>query len=313
MRVHDGLPRSRQERPRSRRCAIAGWLVVVFTLFSAGSAHAGTPEDVLKAYLGALYAHDSRAAYRLISRADQTLKGEADYVREHPNFSGAALEIATALAAQIRYERLRTVIEGHRATVTFEAVVPDANDAAVDALVLGFDANRLAALSPEGRRRIRHGLDEMQRAGRLPVAVGHDERWELVREQGAWHVFLNWAGALVIRFTADVRAGLPWAFKAIQPVVRATPGEALQTAYRITNLSDRSLTAKARDRFEPPDAARYLDVITCFCFVQQTLAPGESRELPVVFRVAEDVPKALREISLRYEFSPVERISAGSR
>ena len=223
MRVHDGLPRSRQERPRSRRCAIAGWLVVVFTLFSAGSAHAGTPEDVLKAYLGALYAHDSRAAYRLISRADQTLKGEADYVREHPNFSGAALEIATALAAQIRYERLRTVIEGHRATVTFEAVVPDANDAAVDALVLGFDANRLAALSPEGRRRIRHGLDEMQRAGRLPVAVGHDERWELVREQGAWHVFLNWAGALVIRFTADVRAGLPWAFKAIQPVVRATP------------------------------------------------------------------------------------------
>lgn len=312
MRVCYGLPPSREDRLRPRRCAIAVWLVVVVTLFSAGSAHAGAPEDVLKAYLGALYAHNSRAAYRLISRADRALKGEADYVREHPTFSGAALDIATALASQIRYQGLRTVIEGNRATVTFEALVPDANDPAIDALVLGFDVNRLAALSPEGRRRIRQELDERQRAGRLPVAVGN-ERWELVREQGAWHVFLNWARALLIRFTADVKAGLPWAFAAIQPIVRGTPGEELRTAYRITNLSARSITAKARDSFEPPDAARYLDVITCFCFVQQTLAPGESRELPVVFRVAEDVPKAIREISLRYEFYPVERASAGHR
>jgi hypothetical protein len=312
VRVCYGLPRSRQDCLRPRRCAIGVWLVVVLTLSSAGSAHAGAPEDMLKAYLGALYAHDSRAAYRLISRADQALKGEADYMREHPNFSGAALEIATALASQIRYEGLRTVIEGDRATVTFKAVVPNANDPAVDALVLGFDANRLAALSPEDRRRIKQELDERQRAGRLPVAVGN-ERWELVREQGAWHVFLNWAGAVLIHFAADVKAGLPWAFAAIQPIVRATPGEELRTAYRITNLSDRSITAKARDSFEPPDAARYLDVITCFCFIQETLAPGESRELPVVFRVAEDLPNAMREISLRYEFYPVEPASAGHR
>src|SRR5207302_3996722 len=236
-----------------------------------------------------------------------------DYVREHPGFSGAALEVATALASQIRYERLRTVTEGHRATVTFKVLVPDANDPAIDALVLGFDANRLGALSAEGRRRIEQELDERQRAGRLPVAVGNDERWELVSEEGAWHVFLNWAGALLIRFTADVKTGLPWTFKAIQPIVRATPGEVLHTAYRVRNLSDRSTTAKARDRLEPPGAARYLDVITCFCFVQQTLAPGESRELPVVFRVAEDVPKAMREISLRYEFYRAERVSAGYR
>ena len=311
MRVCNGLPRSRQDRPRPRGYAIAVWLVV--TLFSAGSARAGAPEEVLKAYLGALYAHNSRAAYRLISRADRALKGEADYLREHPNFSGAALETATALASQIRYVRLRTVIEGNRATVTFEALVPDANDPAIDALVLGFDANRLAALSPEGRRRIQEELDERQRAGRLPVAVGHDERWELVREQGAWHIFLNWAGAVRIRLTADVKAGLPWAFAAIQPIVRATPGEELRAAYRITNLSDRSITGRARDSFEPPDAARYLDVITCFCFIEQTLAPGESRELPVVFRVAEEVPQGVREIRLRYEFYPVERASAGYR
>ncbi len=313
VRVCDDLPCSRQDRLRPRWCAIAVWLALDVTLFSAGSAHAGAPADVLKAYLGALYAHDSRAAYRLISRADQALKGEADYVREHPDFPGAALEIATALASQIRYERLRTEIEGNRATVTFEALVPDANDPAIDALVLGFDANRLAALSPEGRRRIKQELDERRRAGRLPVAVGDAERWELVREQGAWRVFLNWARALLIRFAADVKAGLPWAFAAIQPIVRATPGEGVRTAYRITNLSDRSITAKARDSVEPPDAARYLDVITCFCFIEQTLAPGESRELPVVFRVAEDVPNAVREISLRYEFYPVERVSAGYR
>ena len=49
VRVCSGLPRRRQGRLRPRGCGIAVWLGVVFTLFSGGPAHAGAPEDVLKA------------------------------------------------------------------------------------------------------------------------------------------------------------------------------------------------------------------------------------------------------------------------
>lgn len=278
-----------------------------------GTAYAATPEDALKAYLAALYARNSPSAYRLISRADRKLKPIADYLREHPSFSGAALQLATVLASHIRYERLRTVVEGDRATVTFKAIVPDANHPAIDALVLGFDEQRLAARSPAERRRIREQIEEMARAGRLPVVTGESERWELRRENGTWHVFLSWAEAPVIRFTAAVKAGLPWSFEAPEPLIRATPGGMLRTSYRVKNLSHRTITAKARDILEPPEASRYLEIISCFCAIEQTLAPGESQELPVVFRVAVDAPRSVSEMSIHYEFYPIDRFPSSHR
>lgn len=64
----------------------------------------------------------------------------------------------------------------------------------------------------------------MAEAGRLPAIVGEDEKWELVREDRMGRVFLNWAGAALVRFEAATMAGLPWEFTPVQPVVRAKPG-----------------------------------------------------------------------------------------
>ncbi|MBI4561107.1 MAG: cytochrome c oxidase assembly protein, partial [Candidatus Rokubacteria bacterium] len=108
-----------------------------------------------------------------------------------------------------------------------------------------------------------------------------------------------------------VRAGLPWAFEPVQPVVRAQPGETLQTAYRVRNLSNREVAAKARHILDPPEKTGYLQVVNCFCFIQQTLKPREARELPVVFRVNGNVPKSLRAITVHYEFYPIDRFPAG--
>ena len=40
----------------------------------------------------------------------------------------------------------------------------------------------------------------------------------------------------------------------------------------------------------------------CFCFSDQTLAAGEEREMPVVFRVKSDAPESLGTISISYTF-----------
>jgi cytochrome c oxidase assembly protein subunit 11 len=68
------------------------------------------------------------------------------------------------------------------------------------------------------------------------------------------------------------------------------------------------VTAKARHQDEPKGLAdKYLEIVQCFCFIQQTLAPGEEKELPVVFRVRWDVSKEVREFRVNYEFYPIDK------
>jgi len=61
-------------------------------------------------------------------------------------------------------------------------------------------------------------------------------------------------------------------------------------------------TAHATMNTAPASAARYIEKTECFCFTDQTLQPGESREMPVVFRVSANAPRDLTTISLSYTF-----------
>lgn len=129
-----------------------------------------------------------------------------------------------------------------------------------------------------------------------------------MRERGKWRVSLDWAGALRVRFVAEVKEGLPWEFRPVQETVLARPGETLQTLYKVKNLSNRPITAKARHLDEPKEQARkYLEIIQCFCFIQITLAPGEEKELPLVFRVHWDAPEEAKEFRVTYDFYPIEK------
>lgn len=52
----------------------------------------------------------------------------------------------------------------------------------------------------------------------------------------------------------------------------------------------------------PEVAALYFKKIECFCFKQQALKPGESKEMPVRFYVSPDLPKDIKEVTLSYAF-----------
>jgi len=276
-----------------------------------GAGRAVAPEDVVKRYVGAVYARDYGAAYDLISLEDRRLKTKEEYVRERGAFSGAALEMARDLASLIRYRGLRAVIEGDRATLTGTAIFPNASDPAVESLALEFDETRLSALSQGERKAIRQRLEEMARTGRLPVIVGENETWDLVREEGTWRVLLNWAGAVVVRFEGVTKAGLPWEFAPVQPALRIKPGETLHTSYRVKNLSNREISAKARHILDPPEKTGQLQILSCFCFIRQTLKAAESKELPVVVRVNATLPASIKEMKVRYEFYPLQKFPGG--
>ena len=97
-------------------------------------------------------------------------------------------------------------------------------------------------------------------------------------------------------------AGLPWRFEALDRNLKLHPGELATVRYRVVNTLDRAVTAHAVMNTAPAVAARWIEKQACFCFTNQTLAAGETREMPVVFRVKTDAPRDLDTISLSYTF-----------
>jgi cytochrome c oxidase assembly protein subunit 11 len=108
-----------------------------------------------------------------------------------------------------------------------------------------------------------------------------------------------------IEFDSNIRK-LPWQFKALTPVVAVHPGELRQVMFEIVNTTDRALTGQAIPSYGPPQAAQYFRKLDCFCFSQQTLQPGERRQMPVVFVVDGALPADVATITLSYTFFEVE-------
>jgi cytochrome c oxidase assembly protein subunit 11 len=98
---------------------------------------------------------------------------------------------------------------------------------------------------------------------------------------------------------------LPWTFKPLDANVSVHPGELMQVTYEVRNTLDRPVTGQAVPSYAPRNAAEYFKKLECFCFKQQTLAPGEVRRMPVVFVVDPALPQSVREITLSYTFFEV--------
>ena len=113
-----------------------------------------------------------------------------------------------------------------------------------------------------------------------------------------------------IEFDSNVRK-LAWTFRPLQPVLDVHPGELTQAMFEIVNTTDRPLTGQAIPSYGPSHAAQYFRKLDCFCFAKQTLLPGETRQMPVVFIVDPRTPADMATITLSYTFFEVE--GAGSR
>lgn len=111
---------------------------------------------------------------------------------------------------------------------------------------------------------------------------------------------------ITVRFDANVAPGLPWTFTAPQPVsVRL--GEQGEAAYTARNTGDQPVLGTATFNVTPFKAGKYFDKIQCFCFTEQMLMPGESKEFPLTFFVDPaivDDPNArdVSTITLSYTF-----------
>ena len=123
-------------------------------------------------------------------------------------------------------------------------------------------------------------------------------------------------GSIGVRFDANVDPKLAWRFEPVQNRVRVAPGAPTTIYYRATNLTARTITGLAVYNVTPDTVGPYFNKMECFCFTEQTLKPGESVKMPVVFFVdpklrQDDTTKAIDEITLSYTFYPVESRATG--
>ena len=119
------------------------------------------------------------------------------------------------------------------------------------------------------------------------------------------------AGQIGVRFDANISPTLPWKFVPAQETVRVHPGARTTIYYLATNYTARSTTGQAIFNVTPEIAGKYFSKIECFCFTEQTLKPGESVKMPVIFFVDPKLrqdpdTKHIDEITLSYTFYPVE-------
>ncbi|WP_024510101.1 cytochrome c oxidase assembly protein [Bradyrhizobium sp. ARR65] len=118
------------------------------------------------------------------------------------------------------------------------------------------------------------------------------------------------ARTVAVRFDSNVAGGLPWKFEPEKTEIDVHIGEVVTVYYTVTNQSARTTTGQAAYNVTPLTVGAYFQKINCFCFTEQTFAPGEKREMPVVFYVdpsiAEDHENdGLNTITLSYTFYPV--------
>lgn len=114
---------------------------------------------------------------------------------------------------------------------------------------------------------------------------------------------------VTIRFDGNVDRSLPWTFAPVQQTMDVKIGETALAFFKATNNSSVPVSGRAIFNVSPELAGRYFTKIECFCFKQQTLAAGQTVDMPVTFFVdpkfvEDEDTKDISEITLSYTFYP---------
>lgn len=105
-----------------------------------------------------------------------------------------------------------------------------------------------------------------------------------------------------IEFDASLNRNFDWQFESVEKQVLVHPGAVTTVHYRVTNKMPHATTGRAVPSFGPVEAGLYVNKIECFCFSNQTLKAGETRDMPITFFISPKLPKEIGAIAFSYTF-----------
>ncbi|MBJ6979886.1 cytochrome c oxidase assembly protein [Luteimonas sp. MC1895] len=110
------------------------------------------------------------------------------------------------------------------------------------------------------------------------------------------------ARMVTVEFDGGVNSSLPWSFRPNQARMQVQVGQQYETTYYAHNDGDRAIVGTATPSVAPARASGYFAKTECFCFTAQTLAAGETRDMPVRFIIDPSLPADVKTITLSYTF-----------
>lgn len=114
--------------------------------------------------------------------------------------------------------------------------------------------------------------------------------------------------AMTVRFDTNVN-GVPFDFKPEVTSQDIRIGRTALAFFKVTNTSNRPVTAQAVYNVVPETAGAYFEKLECFCFTEQTLQPGQTVEFPMTYFINPELAtdpetRGIQEITLSYTFYP---------
>ncbi len=120
------------------------------------------------------------------------------------------------------------------------------------------------------------------------------------------------ARAVTVRFDTNVPSDLPWDFVADSARVDVRPGVPQEMRFRVRNRSAQTIVGRAIPTVVPWQAGPHFIKTECFCFQDQAIGPGESKEMVVRFQVTPDLPEEIGALTLSYTFLRHATVASGA-
>lgn len=114
---------------------------------------------------------------------------------------------------------------------------------------------------------------------------------------------------VTVQFVANNNLGMPWEFGPVVASMDVHPGKVYETAFTARNPTAHDMIGQAVPSVAPGRASRYLNKTECFCFSQQPLAAGESKEMPLRFIVDPNLPRDVQTLTLAYTVFDVTQVA----
>ena len=111
---------------------------------------------------------------------------------------------------------------------------------------------------------------------------------------------------ITVEFVTSVNESGPWRFEPEVRKLQVHPGEFHRIDYWAENLSGEATIGQAIPSVAPGTAARHFQKIECFCFAKQGFEAGETKTMPLAFRVDPKISPRVSTVTLSYTMFSVD-------
>ena len=130
--------------------------------------------------------------------------------------------------------------------------------------------------------------------------------YDLIKPDEIVNTQVDESRTVVMEFDANTRSDIGWQLVPLDFKMDVHPGELVHATFRLTNPTDTSFDAQAIPSYGPQHAAQFVKKLECFCFTQQTINAGETRDFSVVFVLDPTLPSDVGTVTLSYTMFEIE-------